>query len=147
MYTPTYNRSCSRPQRGAGLPLRDWSGISPFVQAFRRPIFTQPQVNIVKSATGFVLELAVPGLSREHFSLKLEDQTLIVSAKVEERDGESTDRFTHREFRYGTFIRSFALPENADSERIGATYEAGILSVSIPYITTEQPVKREIRVN
>jgi len=94
---------------------------------------TLPSVNIKENTNEFKVELAVPGFNKDDFQLKLNQDLLTISLEKkvasEAKDGE---RFTKREFSYQSFSRSFTLPDTADSERIHASYENGILVVSIP---------------
>ena len=92
---------------------------------------TTPRANVVKTDTGYSIELAAPGFSREEFVLGVEDGKLSIELGTEDsKDYE--DRIQHREYRFNSFKRSFSLPENANIDGITARYEAGILYVDVP---------------
>ena len=101
---------------------------------------TLPSVNIKENANEFKVELAVPGFNKDDFKLKLNQDLLTISSekKVESETNEG-ERFTKREFSYQSFSRSFTLPLTADSERIQANYDNGILVVSIPKKKESKP--------
>ena len=101
---------------------------------------TLPSVNIKENANEFKVELAVPGFNKDDFKLKLNQDLLTISSekKVESETNEG-ERFTKREFSYQSFSRSFTLPLTADSERIQANYDNGILVVRIPKKEESKP--------
>lgn len=94
---------------------------------------TLPSVNIKEGNDGFVVEVAAPGLEKEDFKISIDRGVLNISSeKSLENESKNEERFTRREFSYQSFCRSFSLPDSADSDKIGAKYENGILYVSIP---------------
>ena len=93
---------------------------------------TLPAVNIKESAENFEVEVAAPGLEKKDFKIELDHDVLTISSeKKDEKESEEGQEFTKREFSYQSFSRSFTLPNTADSEKIEATYENGILRVVI----------------
>lgn len=95
---------------------------------------TLPAVNVKENDERFAIELAVPGFDKTDFKVEVHNDTLSISSEREE-SAETTnesEHYTKREFSYQSFCRSFNLPQTADSERIDANYENGILIVSIP---------------
>ena len=96
--------------------------------------FSIPAVNIIENFPNFVVELAVPGLQKEDFSIEVEEDTLKISSKkAKEQTEENNDsRFRKREFNYQSFERSFKLPENIKTEDIQANYENGLLKITLP---------------
>ncbi|HXB14040.1 MAG TPA: Hsp20/alpha crystallin family protein [Bacteroidia bacterium] len=91
-----------------------------------------PSVNISEKADAYQVELSVPGFNKEDFKIEAEKDVLRVSCEHKEEKKDETKQFTRREFRYGSFSRSFTLPENANVEAIKASYENGILVLDIP---------------
>ena len=87
--------------------------------------------------TEFRLEVAVPGLRKEDIDLKIEDETLIISASKEEKTEESKENYTRREFNFNNFERRFELNESIDIENIKADFADGILSIVLPKIVEE----------
>ncbi len=97
------------------------------------PRFSMPAVNVVENNDGYEIEVAAPGLRKEDFAIDLDKNLLTLSSEKEyQQDEENEGRFTRREFGYGKFKRSFSLPKTADGEKIKATYNDGILRISIP---------------
>ena len=86
-------------------------------------------VNISEAEDHFAIEVAAPGFEKENFTIRVEQQQLIIGATpvAQQKEG----RFVRREFTARAFERSFTLPETADTEKIEAKYTNGILYVVI----------------
>jgi len=91
-----------------------------------------PSVNISESEESFKIELASPGLQKEDFQLKLDNNILTISAEKKTDAEQKEERYTHREFHYSSFSRSFTLPNTVDSEKIEAKYDNGVLFLTVP---------------
>lgn len=106
-----------------------------FDRNFFRPsenYLMRPAVNVVEKEDSFVLELAAPGLKKEDFRIKLDNQLLTISAEVNNNQEEKKERYTRREFWFGSFERSFSLPKTINLEQIRADYNDGILRIALP---------------
>lgn len=92
-----------------------------------------PAVNVKEDADAFNLEMAAPGYEKGDFNIVVEEEVLTISTTVKEaQEAKEGEKYTRKEFNYGTFKRTFNLPDTVDSTKIGANYTNGILSVSIP---------------
>ena len=111
--------------------------------------FSIPVVNIIENLPNFVVELAVPGLKKESFTIEVEEDTLkIASKKVEEKKEENNNsQYRRKEFNYSNFERSFKLPENIKVEDIQANYENGILRVTIPKMEEKKALKKMVEIS
>jgi len=93
-----------------------------------------PAVNIKEEADCYRIDMAVPGLKKEDFSLTLDNSKLTVSTQkrnqAEEKD--ANEHFTKREFSYHAFSRSFWLPDSCEPDQIEARYADGILHIILP---------------
>jgi HSP20 family protein len=108
--------------------LFDWSN-----RNYSTTDTTLPSVNIKESVDDFEVELAAPGFEKKDFNIELNHDLLTISSeKKVENETKEGQQFARREFSYQSFSRSFTLPNTADSEKIKAKYENGILKVSIP---------------
>lgn len=91
-----------------------------------------PLVNIKESDEKFLVDLAVPGLNKSDMKIEVIEDRLVISAEKKAEMKDVNEKVTRREFSYSAFSRSFSLPETVNQEAIAATYENGILSVSLP---------------
>lgn len=90
-----------------------------------------PPVNISESDESYLVELAVPGLKKEDFDINLDKTVMTISAKKDEKETEEKTNYSKREFSYRSFRRSFTLPSTANLEGINASYDEGVLNVTI----------------
>jgi len=93
--------------------------------------FNTPKVNIEETDDNYNIEVAAPGFDKKDFNVTVENNVLTIEASKEATKEDKT--FSHYEFSYGTFKRSFSLPENKLKEsKISANYKNGILNISLP---------------
>jgi HSP20 family protein len=94
---------------------------------------TLPSVNIKESPEDYEVEIAAPGFGKNDFKIELDNDLLSISSD-KNVENETTDgqQFTRREFSYQSFSRTFTLPNTADSKKIEAKYNNGILRITIP---------------
>ena len=111
--------------------------------------FSIPAINIIENFPNFVVELAAPGLNKEDFSIEVEEDTLKITSKKEtETKEESKDSsYRKREFNYAAFERSFKLPESIQPEEIQASYENGILRVTLPKKEEKKAFKKMVEIS
>jgi HSP20 family protein len=93
----------------------------------------KPAVNIQEKENEFIMDFSVPGMKKEDFRIKFEDERLIVSAELNEENNKEEENYTRQEFIRRSFCRTFRVSEDIiDSDKIKASYQDGILSLSLP---------------
>ncbi|MFT4663725.1 MAG: HSP20 family protein [Polaribacter sp.] len=108
---------------------------------------TMPAVNIKESADQYELEIAAPGMEKSDFQINIDQDVLTISSEKKTKTEEG-DKFTRREFSYGSFKRSFDLPETVDASKIAANYHNGVLAILIPKREEAKPQPvRKIEIN
>jgi HSP20 family protein len=90
-----------------------------------------PAVNISEDEKNYEIELAVPGMKKNDFKVKIENNMLTISAEHKEEKEEKKKNYTRQEYRFDSFTRSFTLPENAKEDGIEAHYEDGVLKLKV----------------
>lgn len=90
-----------------------------------------PAVNVKEDRDRYTVSLAVPGLKKEDFKIELDGNLLTISSEKEEEKEEKEAKYTRQEYSYSSFSRSFTLPEDVKEEGIHATYENGVLNISL----------------
>lgn len=91
-----------------------------------------PAVNIKETEKQYQVELAIPGMKKEDISIEMQDDLVTVSGEKKEEHEEKGEKFHRREFSYGSFSRSFSMPEGVEAERIEARFDNGVLRLFIP---------------
>ncbi|NPA46855.1 MAG: Hsp20/alpha crystallin family protein [Chlorobi bacterium] len=106
-----------------------------------------PAVNIIEDDKGVEIDVAAPGLEKNDFEIKVEDNVLTISAHREEQKLEEGANYIKKEFGYENFQRSFTLPDNMfDTDKIEAKYENGVLKIYIPKVEEQQKKVKKIEV-
>lgn len=100
---------------------QDWSRIDSKV----------PAVNIIEADDHFDIELAAPGKKKSDFEIELEEGVLTISSETLTKSSENECNFTHKEFGYSSFKRSFNIPDTVALDKISASYKEGILTLSL----------------
>lgn len=91
-----------------------------------------PPVNIRETETAFEVELSAPARKKEDFTIDVDNDMLTIASEYKSEHTTEQGRYTRREFSHGSFRRSFTLPETVNEEAISASYENGILRISLP---------------
>ncbi|MCE7863332.1 MAG: Hsp20/alpha crystallin family protein [Bacteroidetes bacterium CHB5] len=91
-----------------------------------------PKTDVVETSNAYEVHLAVPGLNKEDFTIEVNDNFLTVSGERKFQNEKKEKNYHAIETHYGSFSRSFTLPENVDASKINAKYNNGILEISIP---------------
>ena len=90
-----------------------------------------PKVDISETKESYDVHVALPGFKKDEIQVKIENQVLTISG--ERKKVTEENRTYHRiETKYGMFERSFRLGEKANTEKIDATFENGVLALTIP---------------
>ena len=93
-----------------------------------------PAVNIQETEDNFTVAVAAPGKTKKDFNIELDNDILTISSesKQENEEKENQGRYTRREFSYSNFKRAFSLPDSVNSEKIAASYNNGVLEITLP---------------
>lgn len=90
-----------------------------------------PSINIIEENDRFLVEVASPGLDKDDFDVKIDNDHLVISASKENKTEDSADNFTRKEFNYTSFKRNFYLPDTVDGSMVDAKYKDGILTIEL----------------
>jgi HSP20 family protein len=105
-----------------------------------------PPVDIFQTGDHeLVLKAELPDMSREDIDITVENFVLTVKGEKKLSHEVKEEQYHHVERRYGTFSRSFSLPQTVDSNRVAAEYKNGVLTVRLPLREEAKP--RTIKVD
>lgn len=99
------------------------------------------KTDVIEKEDEFKLVVEVPGIKEDEVDITLEDGVLTLKAERKHNSEEKTERFHRIERSYGSFQRSFQLPENVDKEAIVANQAHGVLEVTLPKVKVEPQSK------
>ena len=91
-----------------------------------------PAVNISETENDLVIEVAAPGMKKKDFKIEIDGDQLLINYKKEEKAENNETNHWRREFSFESFERNFTLPTIVESDKIFASYNDGILKISVP---------------
>ena len=100
-----------------------------------------PSFEIRETDNAYIFKADLPGVEDEDLEISISGNRLTVSGKREAESQKENDRFYAYERSYGSFSRSFTLPEQVESERISASLDNGVLTITVPKRPEAQPKK------
>jgi len=94
----------------------------------------QPATNVYETENGFRIEMMLPGFKKEDVELNFHKNTLSVKVNRKKENGQDNNgiKFIRKEFGSFDFEKKFEVPETVDSEKISASFENGILTLTLP---------------
>jgi HSP20 family protein len=103
-----------------------------------------PALDVWETEDEIVYAVDLPGIAEEKISVELDDGALTITGERERTQEESDERFYRYERRYGTFSRTFGVPQGVTEDDISADYKNGVLEVHVK--KPEQPKPKRIQI-
>jgi HSP20 family protein len=103
-----------------------------------------PPVEVLERDGKLIVRAEMPGLNPDQINLEITDDKLIISGEREQEHEERRGNVYRSERRYGAFYRVVPLPDGVDPEQTNATFENGVLEISMPVAQAAQPRRIEI---
>ena len=104
-----------------------------------------PAVDIVEQETEYLVSLEIPGVDKKDVKINVVNSVLTVKGE-KTLEKQQNDKNSHRNERiYGAFQRSFTLPSTAKEDHIAASYNNGVLTISIPKAEEAKPKEIEVK--
>lgn len=104
-----------------------------------------PPIDVFETQDRFVIHVELPGVSPEDVDISVEDSTLQIIGERRFYQEVQEEDFHRVERRFGTFARTLTLPQVADSERIEAAFDAGVLTIEVPKREEAKPKRVQIK--
>lgn len=117
----------------------DWSRF-PEVREFA------PAVDVYQTKDKVVVETALPGVDPDKVDISVEDDTLVIKGKTQSKEEKKEKDYYRKEVRYGSFYRAVALPASVKSDKAQASYEDGILKVTLPKMARPKAKRIAVKV-
>lgn len=106
----------------------------------------RPNLDMSMSEKEYTITVEIPGVDPDAVELKIDDNNLILSGEKKQETSEEKTAFYRMERSYGSFERVIALPEDADEDNIAASHKHGVLTITIPRKTKEEPTAKKITI-
>jgi HSP20 family protein len=104
-----------------------------------------PTVDIAESAEEYQIRAEIPDVKKEDIKVSVDNGTLGIEGERRQEKEEKGKRWHRVERSYGSFLRTFALPDNADGAKMSAEYKNGVLDVHLPKAVKAAPKTIEIK--
>jgi HSP20 family protein len=105
-----------------------------------------PSVDISETDTEFLIKAELPEVKKEDVKVTLQDGVLTIQGERRQEKEEKDKRFHRVERSYGSFVRSFTLPEYVDDAKVKADFREGILNLHVPKSERAKPKAIEVEV-
>ena len=126
------------------MPIVRWDPFRDF--GFATASTWMPPVDIFQNGDQeIVLKAELPDMAREDIDITVENFVLTIKGEKKFSTDVKEEQFHHVERRYGSFARSFSLPQTVDPNRVSAEYKQGVLTVRLPLRDEAKP--RSIKVD
>ncbi len=104
-----------------------------------------PAFEVKENAESYLFKADVPGVKEADIAVTVTGNRLTISGERNEEKEEKTETYYSSERKYGSFSRSYTLPEGADLEHIHADLKAGVLTIAVPKLAEIQPKKIAVK--
>jgi HSP20 family protein len=109
--------------------------------------FWTPAVDIREQNDAYLVEVELPGLSKDDVKITMENNILTIQGEKKQEKEEKRGDYHRTERVYGSFQRSFTLPSSVKNDKIEAQYKNGILTVTLPKVEEAKPKAIEVKVS
>ena len=104
-----------------------------------------PAVDVYEDEHQVSLKIEVPGVDEKDIDIRVENNTLTVTGERKIEKEEKEENYRRMERQYGSFTRTFTLPTTVDTEKVSASYDKGVLKISLPKKAEAKP--KQIKIN
>jgi HSP20 family protein len=127
-----YTKSMSWPQWGNQeiMATGDWT----------------PRVDITETDKEFVIKVEIPEVNKEDVKVTVDSGVLTIRGERKQEKEEKNKKFHRVERFYGSFARSFTLPDNVDDAKIEASFKDGVLNLQIPKLAEARPKGIDVKI-
>lgn len=105
-----------------------------------------PPVDIYETKDSIVLNIELPGVTKEDMTLEVKDNTLTIRGEKKLEKDVKEDSFHRMERTYGSFMRAFTLPSTVQQDKVKAKFKDGILEIQIPKAEEAKPKQIKVEV-
>jgi HSP20 family protein len=103
-----------------------------------------PAVDVAETAKGYEITAELPGIEEKNVEVKYADGTLSIKGEKKDEREEKKENYYLSERNYGSFQRSFRVPDGVDTDKVEASFKNGVLTVMLP--KTPEAQKKEKRI-
>lgn len=102
-------------------------------------ISSQIDIDMYETDSSVVVKAKAPGYTEDHVNITIEDNVLTIEGKVEDEKKDENKKYHLKEMRSESFIRSITLPSRVDVEKADASFENGVITITLPKLEEVKP--------
>ena len=102
-------------------------------------------LDVAEQEDKYIVKASVPGIKPEDVEITLTDNVLTIKGETKDEQERKEENYHLRERRFGSFMRSIALPNSVDADKIEAVNEHGVLTLTLPKATAVKPKRIEVK--
>jgi len=106
-----------------------------------------PAVDVYEDEHKVTLKVEVPGIDEKDIDVRVENNTLTVHGERKIEKEEKEENYRRVERQYGSFTRTFTLPQTVDTENVSANYDKGVLKIALPKKAEAKPKQIKVQVS
>lgn len=133
--------------------IRRWEPFREFIEKFFEedffPLypFKKFSTDVYETEKDIVVEMEVPGFKKEDIKISFQDGYLKVEGAAKETEEKKERNYWRKEIRQGSFVRVIPIPKEVDSKKAKASFQDGVLKISLPKIEEEKEFGQEIKID
>jgi HSP20 family protein len=137
-------------------PMREFNNINNSIQQYLDDFSSlkssvslndfSPKIDISEKGNQLVIDAEISGIKKEDLKITLQDNILTIEGEKKNVSDVNETKYFLTERSYGTFKRSFTLPEEVDSEKVNAKFENGLLKITLEKVVEKAPEEKIIKV-
>ena len=104
-----------------------------------------PAFDVSENDNALVVKAEVPGMDQKDIEISISNGLLTIQGEKKRESREENEHYHRVERSYGSFCRTLHIPTEVDSEKVDATYQNGVLTVTLPKLETAKPKKIEVK--
>ena len=104
-----------------------------------------PRVDVLDRDDAIVVTAELPGIDKEKLDISLSDTTLTIRGRTHDEEKSEKGEYFHHEIRRGEVSRTIGLPAQVDGERARATFENGVLEITLPKLEMTERLHIEVK--
>jgi HSP20 family protein len=124
-------------------PFRSFAGLE---KGWAQRFAASPPADIAETDKAYEITAELPGIDQKNIEVNVANGALTIKGEKKEETEEKKKDYYVSERRYGSFERSFGLPEGVDADKIEATFKNGVLKVTLPKTAEAQKAAKKIEI-
>ena len=120
--------------------------LAAFERSWPRKFAAAPVVDVAETDTAYEITAELPGMDEKNIEVKLANNSLTIKGEKRDEKEETKKDYYMRERSFGSFQRSFTVPEGVDTDKIEASFKKGVLTVTLPKTVEAKKAEKKITV-